>query len=100
MGGHCYVLFFAFRVREPKIDKLGLTVFEQTENILGLHGSFLQCLKSIKNARNIRVRLLLQMQKACQNGAARNLLISLVPAQNHTGIMHQNCANRYLDAPK
>jgi hypothetical protein len=46
MGGHCYVLFFAFRVREPKIDKLGLTIFEQAENLLGLHESFLQSLKA------------------------------------------------------
>jgi hypothetical protein len=57
MGGHCYVLFFAFRVRKPKIDKLGLTVFEQAENLFGLHEIFLQSLKCIKNARRYRARL-------------------------------------------
>ena len=37
MSGHSYVLFLAFRVRETKVDKLGLVFFDKAEYRLGLH---------------------------------------------------------------
>jgi hypothetical protein len=41
------VLFFADSVGEPKIDEFDLCIFDEGENLCGLHGSFLQvyCIK-------------------------------------------------------
>ncbi len=39
MRGHGDVLFFAFRVRETKVDKFDLILFDEAEHLFGLHDS-------------------------------------------------------------